>query len=439
MANIAVIGLQWGDEGKGKITDLLTPSFDVVARYQGGHNAGHTVYVGGKKIVLHLVPSGILHRDKICLIGNGVVVNPQALLAEIEELKKQGIDIKHNIAVSPYSHLILPYHTLVEGVREEERARKIGTTFRGIGPAYEDKVARLGIRSGDLLDLATLKEKVQQNVADKNIYLAHYKRDLLDAEKVFEEYAAYAPLMKDFIKDISDVLDENIREGKGILFEGAQGTLLDIDHGTYPYVTSSNSSVGGICTGLGISPDKIDAVLGVSKAYTTRVGEGPFPSELKGREGQYLLSQGNEYGATTGRPRRCGWLDTVSLAYACRLNGVQRIALTKPDVLDGLTEIRVCVAYRYKGERIRKFMPDPRVLEEVEPVYKSIRAWKEPVKGKRNFSSLPEAFKDYLKLIEDLLEVRLCIISTGVERGDTLFVEKELSGLVNLGKIKADL
>ena len=436
MVNLVVLGTQWGDEGKGKIIDLLTPSFNVVARYQGGHNAGHTVYVDGKKVILHLMPSGILHKNILCLIGNGVVVDPQALLDEISELKKMGIEIDGNIYISKNAHLILPYHSLVEAVGEEKRgAKKIGTTCRGIGPSYTDKAARLGIRAGDLLNLPLLREKIEQNVEEKNIYLSHHKRPLLNGKKVFDEYVCYASQIKKYITDVSLILNEKIREGRSVLFEGAQGTLLDVDHGTYPYVTSSNSTVGGVCTGLGIGPDKIGAVLGVTKAYTTRVGAGPFPTELFDSTGEFLQKKGNEFGATTGRPRRCGWFDALAVAYSCRINGIKKIALTKPDVLDGIDEIKVCVGYRYKGDLLPHFPTESWILAEVEPQYKTVKGWKKPIHRKAHFSSLPPGFLDYVKLLEDIVQVKVSIVSTGVGRHDTILIEDELKEVIDLSKI----
>ena len=440
MANIVVLGTQWGDEGKGKVIDLIAPAFDVVARFQGGHNAGHTVFINGKKIVLHLIPSGILRGDKLCIIGNGVVINPQAFLDEISELEKFGVKINENIVMSSKAHLILPYHSSAEKVSENARgSKKIGTTSRGIGPSYQDKAGRQGIRTGDLLDLSILREKISQNVKEKNIYLKHYGAELFDPEKIFEVYASYASRLKKYIADVSLILDDKIKEGKAVLFEGAQGTLLDVDHGTYPYVTSSNSTIGGVCTGLGIGPDKIDAVWGVSKAYTTRVGGGPFPTEIADKTGQLLLKRGNEFGATTGRPRRCGWLDAAAVAYSCRINGIRHLILTKPDVLDGLEEIKVCVEYKYKGERLRSFPSESWVLEKVEPQYKKIRGWKKPVHGIRDYSDLPLAFKDYIKFIEDLIQAKISIISTGMERRDSVLIEEDLKQSMNLEKIKTEL
>ncbi len=440
MANIVVLGTQWGDEGKGKIIDLIAPAFDVVARFQGGHNAGHTVYINGKKIVLHLIPSGILRRGKLCIIGNGVVINPQAFLDEISELKKFGVEIDKNIVMSDKAHLILPYHSSAEKVSEKSRgAKKIGTTSRGIGPSYQDKAGRLGIRTGDLLDLDVLREKIEQNVTEKNIYLRHYGAEIFDPEKIFEAYADYGQHLKTYLADVSLILDDKIKEGRTVLFEGAQGTLLDVDHGTYPFVTSSNSTIGGVCTGLGIGPNKIDAVWGVSKAYTTRVGGGPFPTEIADDTGRLLLERGNEFGATTGRPRRCGWLDAVAVAFSCRINGISHMILTKPDVLDGLEEIKVCVEYRYKGDRLRSFPSESWILDKVEPRYKKIRGWKKPVHGIRDYSKLPQAFKDYVKFIEDFIQAKISLISTGMERKDSVLIEEDLKHAMNLEKIRAEL
>jgi adenylosuccinate synthase len=440
MANIVILGTQWGDEGKGKIIDLIAPSFDVVSRYQGGHNAGHTVYVNGKKIVLHLIPSGILRSDKLCIIGNGVVINPEAFLEELAELENFGVKINENIAISKKAHLILPYHSMLEKISEKKRGpKKIGTTARGIGPAYQDKAARMGIRAGDLFNLSILRDKIKQNVTEKNIYLAHYGQEKLDEHKIFEEYAAYAPRLRRYIKDVSIILDDCIKQGKSILFEGAQGTLLDIDHGTYPYVTSSNSTAGGVCTGLGVGPDKIDTIIGITKAYTTRVGGGPFPTEISGESGRMLKESGNEFGATTGRPRRCGWFDAVAVAYSCRINGIKKIVLTKPDVLDVFDEIKVCEGYKYKGKRLRSFPSEIWELAEVEPQFKKVKGWKRPVKGVREYASLPQAFKDYVKLIEDLVQADVAIISTSQERTDSIFIEEELKSLMDLDKIKAEL
>ncbi|MFW6161032.1 MAG: adenylosuccinate synthase [Acidobacteriota bacterium] len=440
MTNLAVVGTQWGDEGKGKIIDLLTPSFDIVARYQGGHNAGHTVCFQGKKFVLHLIPSGILHEDKLCVIGNGVVVDPAAFLTELNDLKARGIDHEHNIIISRQAHLILPYHKELEKLQEERMIeKKIGTTLRGIGPSYVDKYGRCGIRVGDLLNLPLLKEKIWKNIEEKNIYLAHFAKPLIEADKIYEEYCEYSRKLKKFIGDTSYLLNRQIRKGKSVLFEGAQGVLLDVDHGTYPYVTSSSASAGGICTGLGVGPDKVDVVLGVTKAYTTRVGEGPFPTEIHGSKGKELLKHGNEFGATTGRPRRCGWFDALAVSYACQLNGIEKIALMKPDVMEGFEEIQVCTEYKYKGERLKEFPPESWILEEVKPVYKTVKGWSSSLKKAKNIDEMPSAFLDYLKLIEDLIQARIAVISTGMKREETLFFEEELALLVNLKEVRASL
>jgi adenylosuccinate synthase len=438
MMNVAIIGLQWGDEGKGKITDLLTCSFDIVARFQGGHNAGHTVYIDGKKTVLHLIPSGILHPDTLCLIGNGVVIAPRAFIKEITELEELGIKIDGNLAVSRNAHLIFPYHTILESSAEEKRGdNKIGTTCRGIGPAYEDKAGRSGIRTGDLLNLSVLEAKIKDNVEEKNIFLSHYGKPLLDHKKILAEYAEYAEIMGKYLEDISFILERKMRGGSSVLFEGAQGTLLDVDHGTYPYVTSSNSTVGGICAGLGIALNKVDSILGIVKAYTTRVGAGSFPTELSDKWGEYLRKQGNEYGATTGRPRRCGWFDSVAVSYACRLNGIEKIVLTKADVLDGLEDIKICTGYHYKGEKLESFPTENWILDKVEPEYKIVRGWRRSIQGVREEKQFPQAFRDYCNLIEDLVEAKVAIVSSGVNRGDTVLIEDELAGLFDIDKIKA--
>ncbi len=440
MANLLVLGTQWGDEGKGKIVDLLTPAFDVVARYQGGHNAGHTVYVRGKKIVLHLIPSGILHPGKLCVIGNGLVVSPPAFLKEISDLQALGVRLEPaRLAVSRNAHLIMPWHPLLERISEEIRGdKKIGTTCRGIGPAYEDKAARWGVRAGDLLDPPVLREKIQENVAAKNYIFRAFGLPSLEAGPILEEYAGWGAKMAPYIRDVSDLLHEEMSAGRAVLFEGAQGALMDIDHGTYPYVTSSNSTAGGACTGLGVGPKAIHAVLGITKAYTTRVGGGPFPTELKDERGKMLASRGDEFGATTGRPRRCGWFDAVAVRYTCRINGVDRIALTKPDVLEEFDEVLVCTGYTYKGETLKSFPPEPWILENVTPVYRTLPGWRNSVRGASDAAVLPRTFRDYLALLEDLIETRVAIISTGVEREETILLSDGLEGLVDLGKLRGD-
>ena len=437
MANLLVLGTQWGDEGKGKIVDLLTPAFDVVARYQGGHNAGHTVYVRGKKIVLHLVPSGILHPDKLCLIGNGLVVSPPAFVKEIADLAGLGVPVDPaHLAVSRNAHLIMPWHPLLERISEESRGeKKIGTTCRGIGPAYEDKAARWGVRAGDLTEPSVLKEKILENVAAKNRLFAAFGLDALEPQSILDEYLGWAEKMVPFIRDVSGLLHDLMKAGRAVLFEGAQGALLDLDHGTYPYVTSSSSTAGGACTGLGVGPKAVQAVLGITKAYTTRVGGGPFPTELNDERGRTLAARGDEFGATTGRPRRCGWFDAVAVRYTCRVNGVDRIALTKPDVLESFDEVLVCTGYKYKGEILKSFPPEPWILEKVSPEYRSVPGWGGGVHGATEAAALPGNFRDYVRIVEDLVETRVAIISTGVEREETVLLADGLEGFVDLRRL----
>jgi adenylosuccinate synthase len=419
-----VLGAQWGDEGKGKIVDLLTARFSIVARYQGGHNAGHTVYVNRIKFILRLIPSGILHAGVTCVIGNGVVIDPQALFAEIDELTKNGIDSAGRILVSDKAHLILPYHRDLDLLAEARRGeRKIGTTSRGIGPAYEDKIARRGIRVGDLVDPQSLEANVRDNVTARNRLV---QDSTMDWRPVYEQLLKHAERIRPMIRDVSVLLDQARKAGKSILFEGAQGTLLDIDHGTYPFVTSSNASIGGVCTGLGIPPKAIDAVLGVVKAYTTRVGEGPFPTELSGDMGNRLRETGSEYGAVTGRPRRCGWYDAVAARYAARINGLDGLALTKLDVLDGLDRIEICTAYRCGGRTLTDFPADIAQLAQCEPVYESMPGWATPSKGARRYEDLPEAARRYIARLEEVSGAMVAIVSTGSEREDTIVRDGKL-------------
>jgi adenylosuccinate synthase len=441
MANLLVLGTQWGDEGKGKIVDLLTPAFEVVARYQGGHNAGHTVWVRGRKIVLHLIPSGVLHPRTLCVIGNGLVLSPSAFFKEIADLEAQGIPAgPARIAVSRGAHLIMPWHPLTERLSEDRRGeKKIGTTCRGIGPAYEDKAARLGIRAGDLADLGVLREKIGEALAAKEPVFRALGLPALDAEAIYREYAGWAEKLGPYLRDVSELLDERMKRGESVLFEGAQGALLDLDHGTYPYVTSSSSTAGGAATGLGVGPRTIHGVLGITKAYTTRVGGGPFPTELDDETGRAIASRGDEFGSTTGRPRRCGWFDAVAVRYACRVNGVDRIALTKPDVLAGFDEVPVCTGYRYKGERLRSFPTEPWILERVVPEYTGFRGWPRSLHGATDRAALPPALVDYVRAVEDLVEARVALISTGVERTETVVLESELAGLVDVGRVRAAL
>ena len=416
--NLAVLGAQWGDEGKGKIVDLLTPNFSIVARYQGGHNAGHTVYANGRKFVLRLLPSGILHPDIRCIIGNGVVIDPSALFAEIDELATAGIEVGDRLIISDKAHLILPYHKDLDLLSEARRGeRRIGTTSRGIGPAYEDKIARRGVRVGDLANPASLAEAVQHNVEARNRLIAENRMDYKDVLEMLEQ--AWRRMSR-WVTDVSLYIARARQKGDAIMFEGAQGTLLDIDHGTYPYVTSSNATIGGVCTGLGIGPKAIDTVLGVAKAYTTRVGEGPLPTELTGAIGDRLRETGREFGAVTGRPRRCGWYDAVAVRYAVRVNGLDALALTKLDVLDGLTELQVCTAYRCNGTTLTEMPGDHAQLAACEPIYETLSGWTSPTQGLKNYDQLPREARSYVARLEEITGVPAAIVSTGSGRDETI-------------------
>ncbi|MFA4925509.1 MAG: adenylosuccinate synthase [Candidatus Aminicenantales bacterium] len=432
MNNLLVIGTQWGDEGKGKIVDVLAPAFDLIARYQGGHNAGHTVYLQGQKIVLHLIPSGILHAGKIGVIGNGLVIDPAAFFKELEDLRSIGVKVDENrLVVSRSAQVIMPYHPRLERISEEQRGKKmIGTTCRGIGPCYEDKAARWGIRVADLLEPDLLREKVEENLAVKNRIFETFGQPALEAGPIYEQYLKFGERLAPFVKDVSAFLYEQVKAGKSILFEGAQGVLLDLDHGTYPFVTSSSCTAGGVATGLGISPKQVTGVLGITKAYATRVGSGPFPTELKDETGALIAKKGDEFGATTGRPRRCGWFDAVAARYACRLNGVDLLVLTKPDVLEGLSEIKACYAYDYKGSRLKDFLSDPYVLDKAQPVYRTFPVWAGSIHRLRSEERLPNGFIDYLKWLEDELETPVGIISTGVAREDIIYFKEKCSRLL---------
>lgn len=420
--NVAVLGAQWGDEGKGKVVDLLTPHFAIVARYQGGHNAGHTVYVDQTKIVLRLLPSGILHSHVTCAIGNGVVIDPQALFAEIEELRRLGYDVTKRLVISEKAHVILPYHRELDLLSEARRGeRKIGTTSRGIGPAYEDKIGRRGIRVCDLADRQALEQEIRENVQARNRLI---KESTLDWRPLFDQMVAYGERMRPWIGDVSLFLARASAAGRPILFEGAQGTLLDIDHGTYPFVTSSNSTIGGVCTGLGVSPKMINGVLGVVKAYSTRVGEGPMPTELVGTSGDHLRDSGKEFGSVTGRPRRCGWYDAVVVRYAARINGLDSVALTKLDVLDGLDSIEVCTGYRYGNDVMSEWPADLNVLAKCEPVYERQPGWSRPTSGVTRYEDLPREAQRYVAFLEEATGVPVSIVSTGSGRGDTIIREK---------------
>jgi adenylosuccinate synthase len=426
MPVVIVVGAQWGDEGKGKIVDFLTKTADIVARYQGGHNAGHTIVIKNEMYILHLIPSGILHKNTTCIIGNGVVVEPHALIQEINDLKKRGVKVSDNLLLSKNAQLIMPYHIALDKAGEKSRGKKlIGTTGRGIGPTYVDKMARTGIRVADLLSSETLMEKLKINLKQINFLMKnYYKAPGFNARKIFNEYIGYRKKLKKYIADTDIIINNDISKGNNILLEGAQGSLLDIDHGTYPYVTSSNSIAGGACTGLGIGPTRITGVLGIVKAYTTRVGGGPFPTEITDSIGEKLREKGGEYGATTGRPRRCGWLDTVILRHSARINGFSGIALTKLDILDELSKIKICTAYKYKGKIFKDFPKEPSIFENCIPVYEEMRGWGTSTLGIKEFRKLPVRARSYIRKIEELVECKIDIISTGQKR-DELIVLKD--------------
>jgi adenylosuccinate synthase len=424
MPNRLVVGTQWGDEGKGKIVDILTEDADIVARYSGGANAGHTVVIDDQQFILHLVPTGILHKRKVCVMGNGMVVDPEHLFVELQELKKRKTDYHKRLFISPNAHLVMPYHKAAEKLEEQARGKhKIGTTLRGIGPAYRDKIARNGIRMIDLLNPAYFKQRVEWNLNTKGSLLSQLpRRKLLDLKNESLGMLKLASKVKPLLTDVGLYLHKSAAQGKSILFEGAQGALLDVDFGTYPYCTSSNTTVGGVCTGLGVSPGLIGDVIGVVKAYTTRVGDGPFPTELRNRVGQAMQCNGNEFGATTGRPRRCGWLDLAMLRYSFRINGVSQIALTKLDVLDGLDKIKVCVAYKHRGRTLKDFVPDLHVLDECRPIYKELPGWQGKTGGLTSFRKLPESAKRYVDYISKQLDVPVFMISTGNRRDQTIML-----------------
>ncbi len=423
MANIIIVGMQWGDEGKGKIVDLLTEYADVVVRFQGGNNAGHTVVVGREKIILHLIPSGALYPEKKCVIGNGVVIDPRVLIGEIDELRKQNhFRDDSQLLISEDAQLIMPYHRRIDAAREKMKGdAKIGTTGRGIGPAYEDKVAREGIRFGDLQDEKIFREKLKTILALKNDYLKNCLGDQeFDFEAVLREYEAYAKRLNQYGRNTSAFLQDQMKQGRQILFEGAQGTQLDVDHGTYPFVTSSNTVAGGACTGAGVGPTKISEVIGVSKAYTTRVGGGPFPTELNDAVGEKIRERGREFGATTGRPRRCGWLDVPILKDAIRLNGITGIALTKMDVLSELETIRICTAYKYRGKRLEEVPSQVQILNECEPIYEEHRGWRAEMNEARRFKDLPARAQDYVRRVEELTDTEVILVSVGERREETI-------------------
>ena len=421
MTNTVLVGAQWGDEGKGKIIDVLSRDADIVVRYQGGNNAGHTVKVGDERYVLHLIPSGILHAEKMCVIGNGVVVDPLALVEEIEGLESRGVVVAGRFFVSDRAHVVLPFHGALDAAREASRAggRKIGTTKRGIGPAYGDKASRQGLRMGDLLE-PEFPSALRRRVEEANRVLSAMGGEPLDPERVVADYTAALRRVAPFVADSVWILDRAAREGKSILFEGAQGTMLDIDFGSYPFVTSSNATAGGACTGTGIAPQRVDRVIGVMKAYTTRVGEGPFPTELHDEIGAHLGREGNEFGATTGRPRRCGWFDAVVARYSAVVNGVDFWAVTKLDVLDGIGTVKICTAYECDGRRYENMPAGVRLLERCRPVYEELPGWRDSTKEATRFEDLPDRARAYVNRICELTGVPLGILSVGPGRAKTL-------------------
>jgi adenylosuccinate synthase len=429
LANVIVIGAQWGDEGKGKITDLLSRSADVVVRYQGGVNAGHTIVVKGQTFKLHLIPSGILYPDTECIIGSGTVIDPKVLIAELDQLQTLGISTA-NLLISETAHVTMPYHRLIDQASEEQRgSHKLGTTGRGIGPTYADKSERTGIRILDLMDPIGLREQLEWTINYKNEVLSKlYNIPPLDPQAVIADYLEYAERLRPYVVDSSLKIYDAIQRRRNILFEGAQGTLLDLDHGTYPYVTSSNPVAGGACVGAGLGPTAIDRVIGVAKAYTTRVGEGPFPTELNGEMGELLCAKGAEFGTTTGRKRRCGWFDAVIGRYAVRINGMDCLAITKLDVLDELDEIKVCVAYEIDGERCDHFPTSARRFAECRPIYKTLPGWNRETSGCRSWSELPKQAQDYLKFLAELMDVPIAIVSIGASRDQTIILEDPIHG-----------
>ena len=420
--NLVVMGAQWGDEGKGKLIDIISKDTDVTVRYQGGNNAGHTVVVGNKEYIFHLLPSAVLHKGKVCVIGNGVVVDPRALLEEINELEKRGLSVtSRRLKISDRCHVVMPYHRVLDGLRETKRKNKIGTTGRGIGPCYADKVARCGIRMVDLLNPRVFRAKLEDNLREKNeVFRKVYNHKAYSFEGVYREYLAYGKKLAPYICDTMLYLNKAIDQKKSILFEGAQGTFLDIDFGTYPFVTSSNSIVGGVCVGSGVAPTKIDKAIACVKAYTTRVGEGPFPTEFSTRLMEQIRKKGNEFGATTGRPRRCGWFDSVLVRYAVIVNGISDLAIMKLDVLDDLEKISICTGYRYRGKVYKDFPTDFEVLSRAKPVYEEMDGWMTPTSGIRSYRQLPKNARKYIERLEHLLKVGVKYISIGTKRDEII-------------------
>ncbi len=419
---IVVIGAQWGDEGKGKLIDILSKDSDITVRYQGGNNAGHTVVVGNKEYVFHLLPSAILHAGKVCVIGNGVVVDPKALLGEIEGLSKKGLKVTpKKLKVSGLCHIVMPYHRVLDGLREEKRENKIGTTGRGIGPCYADKVTRCGIRMIDLLNPRVFESKLKDNLLEKNeIFRKVYGQKNFPFKGIYEEYLSYGRKLRKYVDNTMLYLNDAIEKNKSVLFEGAQGTFLDIDYGTYPFVTSSNTIVGGVCPGSGVAPTKIDKAIACVKAYTTRVGEGPFPTEFSSKMDNEIRSLGNEFGATTGRPRRCGWFDGVLVRNSVIVNGIDELAIMKLDVLDTLKKIKICTGYKYRGKIYREFPMDSEIVGKAKPIYQEMDGWQAPTTAARTFRALPKNARLYIKRLEEVLKVGVKYISIGTKRDEII-------------------
>ncbi len=428
---IVIIGAQWGDEGKGKVVDLLAERFEIVARYQGGHNAGHSVYVGDKAFVLRLLPSGIIHEDKTCVLGNGMVIDPKAFFSEVDELIEKGVSVTpERVKISARAHLIMPYHQALDHTSEERLGNeKVGTTLRGIGPAYEDKIGRRGIRVADALDKDLLKARIERGLVEANRVIVLYGREPLRSDEIFADISALADRLKPFVTDTTTFLTTAIKAGKRVLLEGAQATLLDIDHGTYPFVTSSNPTAGGASVGAGIPPHSISGVLGIVRTYTTRVGEGPFPTEMLDSEEEIanlIRKRGNEYGSVTKRPRRCGWFDAVATKYAADLNGFNSVALTKLDVLDALGEIKVCIGYKLDGNEIDYFPAVASELKRIEPIYKTLEGWKSETLGITKIEDLPSKAREYVDFLSESIGTEIGLISTGPERDQTIILENSV-------------
>lgn len=426
MTNVVVVGAQWGDEGKGKVVDIYTEFADDVVRYQGGNNAGHTLVVGDEKVVLHLIPSGVLHEGKRCIIGNGVVLDPEVFIREITNLKAKGrLEDDGCLLLSESLHIIMPYHKRIDIAREAKSGeKKIGTTGRGIGPAYEDKIGRRGIRLMDLVDREIFARKLRENLEEKNVILEKLLGEKpFTFEEIYNEYTGYAEILARYMADTTLILHQDIKAGKRILFEGAQGTLLDVDHGTYPFVTSSSTCAGGACTGTGVGPRDLHEIIGISKAYVTRVGSGPFPTELLDDSGEKLRQEGQEFGATTGRPRRCGWFDALVLKYAVRVNGLTGVALTKLDVLDGFATIRICTGYKYNGKVLDELPANLDVFEKCQPMYEEMPGWQSSIKAAKTFADLPENARKYVKRLEALIECPIVIVSVGPRRDETIMLK----------------